>query len=476
MSRLAEAFALIMCLSLLLVSCSQPPGVSGTPTESGAVIGSPTELPLVNTAVPSGPSGTPTRECTATATATAITPTVATDTPTATHTRTPEPTPTRPPSPTKTPTPVAPPPTATATPRPQTARVFLGYYVPYDPSSWLSLETQADLIDYVAPQWVSVDACGNIASQDDLTLVRFAKSRGIRVLPSLFTTSGWTNHRVLTDQATTARVVGQLVDYIVSEGYDGLDIDLEGVQAGDRQALTAFVATISKELRSRGKMITMAVPAKTYDATTGWAGAYDYAGLAAHVDYFTIMAYAYTTSSSQPGSTAPYTWVEKVATFACSQIPPAKVLLGVAFYGYDWNLTMGGRARALTYPQAEAIVNAYGASVAVDPTTKSATFAYTARLSDPPIQWPSVPPVNHEIKSRTRPPCPLYTPAPTPTPTVVPTPAPIQQHVVWMENKATVGARLDIARRFGTGGVAAWRLGQEDPGVWSLLSGYRSGS
>lgn len=353
--------------------------------------------------------------------------------------------------------------------------MFLGYYVPYDASSWASLEAHADQLDYVACQWVSVDACGNIGSQDDLTLIQFARSRGIGVLPSVFTTSGSVNHSLLTDEATASRVIAQLVQYVVEEGYDGLDIDLEGVNAGDRQALTAFVARISRELHSRGKLVTMAVPAKTYDATTGWAGAYDYAALAPHVDYFVIMAYAYTSSSSAPGSTAPYNWVDKVAAFASSQIPVAKVLLGVAFYGYDWNTTMGGRARALRYPEAQAIIAAYNANVTIDPTTRSATFTYTARLTDPPIQWPTVRPLNHDIRSRTRPPCPLHTPVPPTTPPPTPTPAPVQQHVVWLENGASVGARLDIARKYGIGGVAAWRLGQEDPAVWPLLSNYRAG-
>lgn len=488
MCRRVGLLAFVVGLSLLITSCASTPASLGSPVPTI----SPTSPPSTWTAVPTStlvpgptskatPSVEPTLTASATPTGSSAETHIPTATPTQTATRTPTRTPTSsptatrpPPTPTRTPTQVAPSPTPVPTAKARGDRVFLGYYVPYDPSSWASLQAQADLVDFVAPQWVSVDACGNVGSQDDLTLVRFARSRGIGVLPSLFTISGWLNHILLTDEPTTARLVQQLVDYVVQEGYEGLDIDLEGVNAGDRQALTAFVARISKELRKQGKLVTMAVPAKTYDATTGWAGAYDYAALAPHVDYFVIMAYSYTTSASPPGSTAPYGWVDKVAAFACSRIPPSKVLLGVAFYGYDWNLTMGGRARALRYPEAEAIVAAYGANVVLDPTTRSATFAYTARLNDPPIQWPRVPPLNHEIKTRSRPPCPIYpTPAPTPTPTVVPTPAPVQEHVVWLENTASVAARLDIARRYGAGGVAAWRLGQEDPGVWSLLSAYR---
>jgi hypothetical protein len=49
---------------------------------------------------------------------------------------------------------------------------------------------------------VTIDACGGVGSSDDQTLKRFARSRGILVLPSLVTFSGWLNHRILTDEAS----------------------------------------------------------------------------------------------------------------------------------------------------------------------------------------------------------------------------------------------------------------------------------
>src|SRR4051794_20401283 len=42
-------------------------------------------------------------------------------------------------------------------------RLMLGYYVPYDATSWASLAAHADALDVVAAQWVTVDACGNLA-------------------------------------------------------------------------------------------------------------------------------------------------------------------------------------------------------------------------------------------------------------------------------------------------------------------------
>src|SRR5205814_7245047 len=114
----------------------------------------------------------------------------------------------------------------------------------------------------------------------------------------------------------------------------------------DRAALSTFVQQLSTALHEQGKLLTLAIPAKDRDVTVGWAGAYDYAALGAAADLVTIMAYEYSGPFSGPGSVAPYDWVDRVLAFAGSQIPAQKLVLGVAWYGYDWNTTSGG-ARAL---------------------------------------------------------------------------------------------------------------------------------
>ena len=357
------------------------------------------------------------------------------------------------------------------------SRRVLGYYVTYDPASWASLESQARLIDIVAARWVTVDACGRLTSSDDQTLKTFARSRGIEVFPSLGTFSVWLNHRLLTDDETSGRVLAEIVDYVVGEGYDGFDLDLEGVDPDDRAAYTAFVARLGAALHERGKALALAVPAKTADTTTGWGGAFDYAALGTHADLVTIMAYEYHGGWGEPGPIAPYEWVEQVTAFATSQIPPEKVLLGLALYGFDWNTTSGG-ARYLGFPEAAALSERYGAPVALDPATRSQTLRYRAPGGEPPPLPAAPPDPQHDMTHRRPPPCPIPEPPPAATPTPRPTPAAdaIQDHEVWLEGSASAAARLPLADRYRTGGVAAWRLGHEDPPLWTVIERWRAGS
>jgi spore germination protein YaaH len=354
--------------------------------------------------------------------------------------------------------------------QPADHRLLLGYYVPYDPTSWVSLQAHADDLDIVAAQWVTIDGCGQLGSRDDQTLKRLARDHNLRVVPSLLTLSAWLNHQVLTDETATANAIDQIVNYTLAEDYDGFDLDLEGVDPADRDALTAFVGSVADALHANDKLLTLAIPAKERDVTVGWAGAYDYAALGAPADLVTIMAYEYRGPFSGPGSVAPFDWVQRVARFATSQIPAEKVLLGLAFYGYDWNTTSGG-TRSIGYPQFAALAQRYAAPVSFDPAQRSLTFEYEGAAGDPPpgVTPPARP--NHVITVRNAPPCdvqPPPAPPPPPRPPAPPAGTP-QAHAVWLEDAASAAARLDLAATYRTGGVAAWRLGLEDPNVWDVF-------
>jgi spore germination protein len=363
-----------------------------------------------------------------------------------------------------------------AQPRQEARAVVLGYYVPYDTTSWQSLVAHLDQVDIVAAQWVSIDACGQLSSRDDQTLKQILHSRGVAVVPSLFTASAGLNHRVLTDETARATAIESIVDYTTAEGYDGFDVDLEGIDPADRDPFTDFVADLGTQLHDRGKLVTLALPAKDRDVKTGWAGAFDYAALGPAADLVTIMAYEYSGPFSGPGSVAPYAWVSGVVAFAASQIPPEKLALGLAFYGYDWNITSGG-ATSLGYSAAMRRAEHFQAEQAFASAEQSLTFTYTAESGDRVPPAPAQASLGHTITSRTAPPCDAAPPSSAPTPTRAPRPAPAvpQAHAVWLEESGSAAARLSLVEAYHLRGVATWRLGLEDPGVWPLFQRWREG-
>jgi hypothetical protein len=107
-----------------------------------------------------------------------------------------------------------------------------------------------------------------------------------------------------------------------------------------------------------------------------------------------------------------------------------------------------------------------------DSNQQSLTFSYSA---DAAARLPAAPGgsrLAHTITARNAPACDAVAPAEVgPTPTAVA--AGIQTHEVWIEDASSASARLAIASADNVRGVAAWRLGLEDPGVWPVITQWR---
>lgn len=354
-------------------------------------------------------------------------------------------------------------------------RASLMYYVPYDARSADSFAAHAPSIDYLAAQWVTIDACGQVGASDDLTIRAIAANAGTKVLPTLATFSGVLKHELLTVPMTTKNALDQIAGYVTDGGYDGFDLDLEAVAATDREALSQFVERLGDVLHANGKMLTLALPAKAKDFTTGWAGAYDYARLGKAADLITIMTYEYSGAWGNAGPVAPYGWVRDVIRFASSQIPSEKVVRGLAFYGCDWNTTSGG-TRSVGFQDAAILSERYQAPIDLDPETKSATFRFQAVTWSVPATGQMRPPADHVISVRKAGSCGVVLPTPLPISSSRPAPKPgaVQEHVVLIEEARSATERLALVDQFGLAGVGAWRLGQEDPAFWPVLTDWRS--
>ncbi len=302
------------------------------------------------------------------------------------------------------------------------------YYVPDDPTSLASLRQRSGDLDYVALHWASIRDDGSLEVKSNPDVIPLVRSLGAKPLLSVTLSAGADTARaLLATEDSRASAVNSLAAAL--SDYDGVSIDFEGLYPEDRDSLTRFMAQLAAGLRPAGKLVTMALSAKSSDTRTGWAGALDYAGLAPNSDLFVLMAYGYRTArSTVPGSVAPISWVTASLSFAASQIPPSKILLGVPLYGYDWDTTAGPPARAVRYPESAAIAAQQGVAIQHDATQQSARFSYTKDGH------------NHEV---------------------------------WFEDRASLDPKLALVTPQGLAGVAAWRLGHEDPQVWQALDGLR---
>jgi spore germination protein len=307
-----------------------------------------------------------------------------------------------------------------------------GFYVTYNPNSLVSLQAHADQLNYVSPWFYTVNGTGAITSSMQPNVNDLLRSKGIKNVPMIRNNSTYQNfHNVLADPAMRGNLIRNLRTLVLQNNYDGITIDFEGINDADGPLLTTFMSTLYQDLKQYDKLVAMAVPAKTRDVNTGWAGPFNYRDLRPWADYFVIMAYDQHYPGGAPGPIAPLPWLNDVANYATPILGAGKIIWGLDLYGYDWNTTANPRPQAdpRTWSETQALGQTYGG-----------TFAYDAASQSPSLVY---------MKDN-------------------------QRHEVWYENKQSFDARLALVQQRNYPGFAVWRLGQEDPGIWQSIAGLRS--
>ncbi|MBS1914224.1 MAG: T9SS type A sorting domain-containing protein [Bacteroidetes bacterium] len=186
----------------------------------------------------------------------------------------------------------------------------------------------------------STGGYSNIHSWKTTDLVPFAKAAGTRV--HLCATLFANHQQLLGNTANRERLIDSLIALVRLRAADGVNIDFEGVPASQRDPLAGFMVDLGNRFHQElpGSRISIALPA------VDWSNAFDVATMAAAVDLFIIMGYDYHwAGSSDAGPVAPKNsgarWTQYDATrsvnyYLAKGLTPAKLCLGVPYYGYEW--------------------------------------------------------------------------------------------------------------------------------------------
>jgi spore germination protein len=128
-----------------------------------------------------------------------------------------------------------------------------------------------------------------------------------------------------------------------------------------------------------------------------------------------------------PTAIAPLDQVRAVLDYATSVIPPGKILMGMALYGYDW---------PLPYPQAgraSGIDNKAAQNLAL---RKQVPIQFSGTAASPFYEYKSVDGTMHRV---------------------------------WFDDALSAAAKLELVYEYGLRGVSYWVLGNEFPQNWYLL-------
>lgn len=284
-------------------------------------------------------------------------------------------------------------------------------------------------LDVVSPTYFTLaDASGTLTDTSNKDTVAWLKAQNVRVYPLInnqFDAALTT--KFLASPEAQKKFIQALVSKGAQLGVEGLNIDFESVAGKDRAPFTAFVKNLTAAAHAEGLKISIDLPRGSvkWNAQT----AYDHEKLGETVDYIITMTYdQHWRTGPEAGSVAGLQWVEEgVQEFLSYGIPRDKLIMGIPFYVREWQIDESGQLvdnRALLMKDLPALIK-----------SKKATQTWDDKFGQYRVEY--------EQDGNKR--------------------------VFWLEDEATVKARIDIAKKYDIGGVAAWRLGYDSADLWKMM-------
>jgi spore germination protein YaaH len=324
----------------------------------------------------------------------------------------------------------------------KTPREVLGFYTEQEgnyPGSQPTVNSQFTNLSIIAPFWYKLDdkrpghLIDSVAAEHKRKVIQEAHEKKVRVylvVHNLFYETlekgKQVASNVLTNETNRTVFIQNLRKEMKQFNYDGINIDIENLYLTDRDSFSLMIKKLSDELHRDGKVVTVSVPANTGDSRANpWSPWFDYGKLGLFADGLMIMTYDEHNARTTPGPVASVDWTEATIRYALNEgVPPSKILIGIAGYGWDWDTT----AHKAIYSSHALLMEKktkYKAGILWDSRSQTPHFGYVDEK-------------NHS-------------------------------HQAWFENSNSLRFKLDLVEKYNLQGVGIWRLGLEDPKYWTTI-------
>jgi len=315
--------------------------------------------------------------------------------------------------------------------KPGTAKAFaaagqnqpltVGFEVPWDPSSTASLQRHIGDLDWLVPMWVTVTGPKHqinfLPDRDGRAIIDSSASRPL-LLPAV---QNFANGQVdpagteamLADPRLRKAFLDRFEAFLLSVHASGAVFDFEELDPVGRANYLRFLLEARRRFAPRKWLVTVAVP-----VGADW----NLAAFAAVSDKLFLMAYDEHSDDSAPGPIASQGWWAGNVAAALRQIPVGKAIVTIGNYSYDWH---DGSGEPLSVEEAWQRASDNDVKPSFDRASGNSSFAYTDDGGKP--------------------------------------------HTVWLLDAASAYNQLSLLDRAGMHQVALWRLGFEDPSIWSIF-------
>ena len=293
------------------------------------------------------------------------------------------------------------------------------FYVAWDAQSFFSLRKNINKVKLVLPEWFFIDPkADTLFTNIDKRAYELIKASGVKVMPMLSnsfnaTFNGDALHRILNSPQKTNRLINDVVTLLSRYNFAGINVDFEEMKEENNEVLTNFEKNLYNALHSKGFLVTQNVSPFNDD--------YNYKELGRYNDYLFLMAYDQHSESTKPGPISSQKWIQSAVNKLSTKVPPSKIVLNLAAYGYDWG---HDTTTTLSYQEALALARESDGHVKFDNDTYNLHYKY------------------YDGQDKI--------------------------HDVYFTDAGTNFNTMRFATEYGLAGTAVWRLGSEDNRLWDF--------
>jgi len=305
-------------------------------------------------------------------------------------------------------------------------RINAGFYMAWDPQAYNSLVDHIARLDMVVSEGFSITPnADTITAKIDTGLIRLNKKYKKPVLISISNYIDYNNvngdfdtkdvYRIIKSKRSRTAFINSIAAQLTKYNFKGIDLDFDNIANRNAPNYIAFENELYTTLHAKNFIVTQNVVPEDEQ--------YNLQQLQHVNDFLFIMAIDQHDENSEPGDLSNQGWVEELLDDVCSKIPSEKVILTIAGGAYDWPLNSVGKATG--YQQAISTAQEKNSKIIYDPSSANLHYSYFDQDS--------------------------------------------LSHTVYFTDAVTNFNIIRMADDWATGGVALWRLGSEDPRLWTFF-------
>ncbi|MGF7041281.1 glycosyltransferase [Mucilaginibacter lappiensis] len=305
-------------------------------------------------------------------------------------------------------------------------RINAAFYRAWEPQAYNSLVTNLSRLDMVVSEGFSITpGVDTVVTKIDTGLINLNKKLN---KPVLITLSNYVNYnntsggydtkdveRIIKNKRLRTNFINSIVNALNKYKFKGINVDFDDVKDRNGKNYMTFLQELYTVLHEKNFLVTQNVVPEDE--------AYDLVKLQHFNDFLFVMAIDEHNESSNAGDLSNQHWVEQILDDVCTKVPSEKIILTFAGGAYDWPENSVGKS--IGYQQAISTAQEKKSKIVFDPMSANLHFKYLDQDS--------------------------------------------LQHSIYFTDAATNFNVIRMADDWATGGVALWRLGAEDPRLWSYF-------